>query len=95
MKKIDEIKQHLEKINKLEQTLVVFEESDELYLDVLHKIQGEFDEISDLALNAFRELTEKIRNVGSKTINNKIKTLPNTVQKSVKENMDELINELK
>ncbi|MCY9156342.1 MULTISPECIES: hypothetical protein [Bacillus] len=95
MKKIDEIKQHLEKINKLEQTLVVFEESDELYLDVLHKIQGEFDEISDLALNAFRELTEKIRNVGSKTINNKIKTLPNTVHKSVKENMDELINELK
>lgn len=95
MKKVDEIKQHLEKINKLEQTLVVFEESDELYLDVLHKIQGEFDEISDLALNAFRELTEKIRNVGSKTINNKIKTLPNTVHKSVKENMDELINELK
>lgn len=95
MKKVDEIKQHLEKINKLEQTLAVFEESDELHLDVLHKIQGEFDEIIDLALNAFRELTEKIRNVGSKTINNKIKALPNTVQKSVKENMDELINELK
>ncbi|MEN7355771.1 hypothetical protein ABC915_00830 [Bacillus licheniformis] len=95
MKKIDEIKQHLEKINKLEQTLVVFEESDELRLDVLHKIQGEFDEIGDLALDAFRELTEKIRNVGAKTINNKIKALPNTVQKSVKENMDELINELK
>lgn len=40
MKNVDEIKQHLEKIERLEQTLVVFEESDELYLDVLHKIQG-------------------------------------------------------
>ncbi|MDI3411814.1 hypothetical protein QKW52_22570 [Bacillus sonorensis] len=40
MNKVDEIKQHLEKIVKLEQTLSVFEESDDLYLDVLHKIQG-------------------------------------------------------
>ncbi|KAA6446724.1 hypothetical protein [Bacillus swezeyi] len=95
MNKVDEIKRHLEKIEKLEQTLVVFEESDELYLDVLHKIQEEFNEIGDLSLDACLELTEKIRNVGSKTINNKIKALPNTVQKSVKENMDELINELK
>ncbi|MCY9290789.1 hypothetical protein MOF05_20785 [Bacillus haynesii] len=85
MKNVDEIKQHLEKIEKLEQTLVVFEESDDLYLDVLHKIQGEFDEIGDLALNTFRELTEKIRNVGAKTIDRRIKKLSRTVKHSVNE----------
>ncbi|ASB89244.1 MULTISPECIES: hypothetical protein [Bacillus] len=95
MNRVDEIKQRLEKIEKLEQTLSVFEESDDLYLDVLHKIQGEFNEIGDLSLDACLELTEKIRNVGSTTINNKIKALPDAVQKSVKENMDELINGLK
>ncbi|ARC67959.1 hypothetical protein MHH84_11505 [Bacillus sp. FSL K6-1109] len=95
MKSVDEIKQRLEKIEKLEQTLTVFEESDELYLDVLHKIQGGFDEIGDLALNAFRELTEKIRNVGAKTIDRRIKELSSTVKHSVTEQIDDIKNELK
>ncbi|EQM25415.1 MULTISPECIES: hypothetical protein [Bacillus] len=95
MKNVDEIKQHLEKIEKLEQTLVVFEESDELYLDVLHKIQGEFDEIGDLALNACLELTEEIRNVGSKMIGDRIKLLPNFLKRSAKDQMKEIEKELK
>ncbi|MED1741408.1 hypothetical protein P4U97_18195 [Bacillus swezeyi] len=37
MNKTKQIKHHLEKIEKLEQTLTVFEESDELYIDVLQK----------------------------------------------------------
>ncbi|MFT0803333.1 hypothetical protein VSK91_22005 [Bacillus swezeyi] len=95
MDKVREIKQHLEKIDKLEQTLSVFEESDELHIDVLHKIQEEFNEIGDLALEAYKDLTEQIRNVGNKTINERIKKLPEAVTNGVREQMNELINELK
>ncbi|TWL85154.1 hypothetical protein [Bacillus licheniformis] len=48
-----------------------------------------------LALNAFRELTEKIRNVGAKTIDRRIKELSSTVKHSVTEQIDDIKNELK
>lgn len=64
MDKVMEIKQHLEKIEKLEQTLPVFEESDELYLDVLHKIQGSLMKLATylwlLVLNLLIELGKQV-----------------------------------
>ncbi|GIN68465.1 hypothetical protein FKN04_23275 [Bacillus glycinifermentans] len=95
MDKVMEIKQHLEKIEKLEQTLPVFEESDELYLDVLHKIQGEFDEISDLSLAACLEFTDRIRETGSSSIKKRIEKIPKMVNEAVKEQIEELKDELK
>ncbi|MED1741407.1 hypothetical protein P4U97_18190 [Bacillus swezeyi] len=40
-------------------------------------------------------MTEQIRNVGNKTINDRIKKLPEAVTNGVREQMNELINELK
>lgn len=95
MNRVDEIKQRLEKIEKLEQTLTVFEESDELYLDVLQKIQGEFDEIGDLSLAACLELTDRIRKTGSSSIKKRIEKIPEMVDEAVKEQIKELEDELK
>ncbi|MCY7858767.1 hypothetical protein MOB44_19275 [Bacillus sonorensis] len=95
MDKVMEIKEHLEKIEKLEQTLSVFEESDELYLDVLHKIQGELDEISDLSLAACLELTDRIRKTGSSSIKKRIEKIPKMINEAVKEQIEELKDELK
>ena len=74
----------VEKINKLE-------EGDEEYLSVLVKIQGLYDEISDTALECFKEMTTKIRKTGQKRIIKGIDQLPHTI----KENIADQVNDFK
>ncbi|RJS57484.1 hypothetical protein CJ481_17280 [Bacillus subtilis] len=81
----------IEKINKLEEGLALFEEGDEEYLSVLVKIQGLYDEIADTALECFKEMTTKIRKTGQKRIGKGIDQLPYTI----KENIADQVNELK
>ncbi|MER2456335.1 hypothetical protein ABS751_00180 [Bacillus subtilis] len=91
LKSKNEIKKCIDKINKLEEGLSLFEESDEEYLSVLVKIQGLYDEISDTALECFKEMTTKIRKTGQKRIIKGIDQLPHTI----KENVADQVNELK
>ncbi|MCY8126155.1 hypothetical protein MOC32_14645 [Bacillus spizizenii] len=81
----------IEKINKLEEGLSLFEEGDEEYLSVLVKIQRLYDEISDTALECFKDMTTKIRKTGQKRIGKGIDQLPHTI----KENIADQVNELK
>ncbi|MCY9084379.1 hypothetical protein ABE208_15845 [Bacillus inaquosorum] len=83
----------IEKINKLEEGLSLFEEGDEEYLSVLVKIQGLYDEISDTALECFKEMTTKIRNTGQKRIVKGIDQLPHTIKESINEQIDEIKGE--
>lgn len=81
----------IEKINKLEEGLALFEEGDEEYLSVLVKIQGLYYEIADTALECFKEMITKIRKTGQKRIGKRIDQLPYTI----KENIADQVNELK
>ncbi|MCY7975577.1 hypothetical protein P8843_06595 [Bacillus inaquosorum] len=80
----------IEKINKLEEGLSLFEEGDEEYLSVLVKIQGLYDEISDIALECFKEVTTKIRKTGQKRIVKGIDQLPHTIRNSISDQMTKL-----
>ncbi|MGG3721001.1 hypothetical protein ABET08_12585 [Bacillus subtilis] len=91
LKDKNKILKSIEKINKLEKGLALFEDGDEEYLSVLVKIQGLYDEISDTALECFKEMTTKIKKTGQKRIVKGIDQLPHTI----KENIADQVNELK
>ncbi|WP_086343955.1 hypothetical protein [Bacillus subtilis] len=78
----------IEKINKLEEGLSLFEECDEEYLSVLVKIQGLYDEIADTALECFKDMTTKIRKTGRKRIGKGIDQLPHTIRNSISDQMN-------
>ncbi|MCY8318738.1 hypothetical protein MOC71_18920 [Bacillus vallismortis] len=80
LKDKNKIIKSIEKINKLEEGLALFEEGDEEYLSVLVKIQGLYDEIADNALECFKDMTTKIRNTGQKRIGKGIDQLPHTIR---------------
>ncbi|KIL30434.1 hypothetical protein ACR6EC_23585 [Bacillus subtilis] len=84
----------IEKINKLEEGLSLFEEGDEEYLSVLVKIQGLYDEISDTALECFKEMTAKIRKTGQKRIVKGIDQLPHTIRNNISDQMNEIKREM-
>ncbi|MDR4910738.1 MULTISPECIES: hypothetical protein [Bacillus] len=84
----------IEKINKLEEGLSLFEEGDEEYLSVLVKIQGLYDEITDTALECFKEMTTKIRKTGQKRIVNGIDQLPHTIRNNISDQMNEIKREM-
>ncbi|PLS07680.1 hypothetical protein [Bacillus halotolerans] len=94
LKDKNKIIKSIEKINKLEEGLALFEEGDEEYLSVLVKIQRIYDEISDTALECFKEMTTKIRKTGQKRIVKGIDQLPHTIRNSVNDQMDEIKREL-
>lgn len=93
-KEINKIIKSIEKINKLEEGLSLFEEGDEEYLSVLVKIQGLYDEISDIALECFKEMTTKIRKTGQKRIVKGIDQLPHTIRSSISDQMNEIKREM-
>ncbi|MCY8798145.1 hypothetical protein [Bacillus inaquosorum] len=84
----------IEKINKLEEGLALFEEGDEEYLSVLVKIQGLYDEIADNALECFKDMATKIRNTGQKRIGKGIEQLPNTIRESIADQVNDIKGEL-
>ncbi|MCY8083216.1 hypothetical protein MOC02_07880 [Bacillus inaquosorum] len=84
----------IEKINKLEEGLSLFEEGDEEYLSVLVKIQGLYDEIADTALECFKDMTTKIRKTGRKRIGKGIDQLPHTIRNSISDQMNEIKREM-
>ncbi|MCY7933956.1 hypothetical protein MOF37_07940 [Bacillus spizizenii] len=84
----------IEKINKLEEALALFEEGDEEYLSVLVKIQGLYDEIADNALECFKDMTTKIRNTGQKRIGKGIDQLPHTIRESIADQVNDIKGEL-
>ncbi|MED1818929.1 hypothetical protein P4V11_08330 [Bacillus subtilis] len=84
----------IEKINKLEEGLSLFEEGDEEYLSVLVKIQGLYDEISDTALECFKEMTTKIRKTGQKRIVKGIDQLPHAIKESIADQVNDFKGEL-
>lgn len=84
----------IERINKLEEGLSLFEEGDEEYLSVLVKIQGLYDEIADTALECFKDMTTKIRKTGRKRIGKGIDQLPHTIRNSISDQMNEIKREM-
>lgn len=84
----------VEKINKLEKGLALFEDGDEEYLSVLVKIQGLYDEISDTALECFKDMTTKIRKTGRKRIGKGIDQLPHTIRNNISDQMNEIKREM-
>lgn len=84
----------IEKINKLEEGLSLFEECDVEYLSVLVKIQGLYDEIADTALECFKDMTTKIRKTGRKRIGKGIDQLPHTIRNSISDQMNEIKREM-
>lgn len=90
LKDKNKILKSIEKINKLEEGLALFEEGDEEYLSVLVKIQGLYDEIADTALECFKEMTTKIRKTGQKRIEKRIDQLPHTIKESIADQMNDL-----
>lgn len=94
LKDKNKIIKSIEKINKLEEGLSLFEEGDEEYLSVLVKIQGLYDEIVDIALECFKDMTTKIRKTGHKRIGKGIDQLPHTIRNSVTDQRDEIKREL-
>ncbi|CAI6279347.1 hypothetical protein ACR6EC_23530 [Bacillus subtilis] len=90
----NKILKSIEKINKLEEGLSLFEEGDEEYLSVLVKIQGLYDEISDTALECFKEMTAKIRKTGQKRIVKGIDQLPHAIKESITDQVNGLKGEL-
>ncbi|MED3629083.1 hypothetical protein P4478_19225 [Bacillus subtilis] len=94
LKDKNKILKSIEKINKLEEGLSLFEENDEEYLSVLVKIQGLYDEISDTALECFKEMTAKIRKTGQKRIVKGIDQLPHTIRNNISDQMNEIKREM-
>ncbi|PHI49625.1 hypothetical protein B9T64_06460 [Bacillus halotolerans] len=94
LKDKNKIIKSIEKINKLEEGLSLFEEGDEEYLSVLVKIQGLYDEIADTALECFKEMTTKVRKTGQKRIVKGIDELPHTIKNNVTDQMNEIKREL-
>ncbi|AOL97839.1 hypothetical protein P4V37_05720 [Bacillus subtilis] len=94
LKDKNKIIKSIEKINKLEEGLALFEESDEEYLSVLVKIQGLYDEISDTALECFKEMTAKIRKTGQKRIVKGIDQLPHAIKESIVDQVNGFKGEL-
>lgn len=84
----------IERINKLEEGLALFEEGDEEYLSVLVKIQGLYDEIADNALECFKDMTTKIRNTGQKRIGKGFDQLPHTIRESIADQVNDIKGEL-
>ncbi|MCI3197753.1 hypothetical protein GXP75_19195 [Bacillus sp. HU-1818] len=82
----------IEKISKLEEGLSLFEEDDEEYLSLLVKIQGLYDEIADIALEGFKDMTTEIRKTGQKRIEKGIDQLPHTIKESVSEQINDMKN---
>ena len=94
LKDKNKIIKSIEKINKLEKGLALFEDGDEEYLSVLVKIQGLYDEISDTALECFKEMTTKIRKTGQKRIVKGIDQLPHTIRNNISDQMNEIKREM-
>ncbi|MEC2137434.1 hypothetical protein P9F07_20445 [Bacillus subtilis] len=94
LKDKNKITKSIEKINKLEEGLSLFGEGDEEYLSVLVKIQGLYDEISDTALECFKEMTTKIRKTGQKRIVKGIDQLPHTIRNNISDQMNEIKREM-
>ncbi|MFG6672170.1 hypothetical protein ACGYLS_17840 [Bacillus subtilis] len=94
LKDKNKILKSIEKINKLEEGLSLFEEGDEEYLSVLVKIQGLYDEIADTALECFKEMTAKIRKTGQKRIVKGIDQLPHTIRNNISDQMNEIKREM-
>ncbi|MGY3839035.1 hypothetical protein ACWNPK_18065 [Bacillus atrophaeus] len=82
----------IEKISKLEEGLSLFEEGDEEYLSLLVKIQGLYDEIADISLEGFKDMTTEIRKTGQKRIEKGIDQLPQTIKESVSEQINDMKN---
>ncbi|MED4798996.1 hypothetical protein P9684_03920 [Bacillus atrophaeus] len=82
----------IEKISKLEEGLSLFEEDDEEYLSLLVKIQGLYDEIADISLEGFKDMTTEIRKTGQKRIEKGIDQLPHTIKESVSEQINDMKN---
>ncbi|WP_316274518.1 hypothetical protein [Bacillus halotolerans] len=93
LKNKNKILQSIEKINKLEEGLSLFEEGDEEYLSVLVKIQGLYDEIADTALECFKDMTTKIRKTGQKQIGKVIDQLPHAIRESIADQVNEIKRE--
>ncbi|MCY7919035.1 hypothetical protein [Bacillus vallismortis] len=91
LKDKNKIIKSIERINKLEEGLSLFEEGDEEYLSVLVKIQGHYDEIADISLECFKDMTKKIRKTGQKRIGKGIDQLPHTIRESI----DDQVNDIK
>ncbi|MCY8958278.1 hypothetical protein [Bacillus atrophaeus] len=83
---------YIEKIDKLEEGLSLFEEDDEEYLSILVKIQGLYDNIADAALEGFKDMTKDIRKTGQKRIEKGIDQLPHTIKESVSEQINDMKN---
>ncbi|ADP32436.1 hypothetical protein [Bacillus atrophaeus] len=83
---------YIEKIDKLEEGLSLFEEDDEEYLSILVKIQGLYDNIADAALEGFKDMTTEIRKTGQKKIEKGIDQLPQTIRESVSEQINDMKN---
>ncbi|KIN53242.1 hypothetical protein ACL9SS_19040 [Bacillus subtilis] len=94
LKDKNKILKSIEKINKLEEGLSLFEEGDEEYLSVLEKIQALYDEIADISLECFKVMTTKIRKTGLKRIGNGIDQLPHTIKESIADQVNGLKGEL-
>lgn len=94
LKDKNKIIKSVEKINKLEEGLSLFEEGDEEYLSVLVKIQGLYDEIADTALECFKEMTTKVRKTGQKRIVKGIDQLPHTIRNNISDQMNEIKREM-
>ncbi|MEC2062604.1 hypothetical protein [Bacillus inaquosorum] len=90
LKDKNKIIKSIEKINKLEEGLALFEEGDEEYLSVLEKIQALYDEIADIALECFKDMTTKIRKTGQKRIEKGIDQLSHTIKESINEQLNEI-----
>ncbi|MFV9832884.1 hypothetical protein A4A36_20595 [Bacillus subtilis] len=90
LKNKNKIIKSIEKINKLEEGLSLFEEGDEEYLSVLVKIQGLYDEIADTALECFKEMTTKIRKTGQKRIVKGIGQLPHAIKESIADQVNDI-----
>ncbi|MEC2307745.1 hypothetical protein [Bacillus atrophaeus] len=85
----------IERINKLEEGLSLFEENDEEYISVLAKTQSQYDLIADAAMEGFKELTLHIRNTGNKRVQRGIDQLPLTIKETVSDQINEFKEELK
>ncbi|ATO28909.1 hypothetical protein RA13_13585 [Bacillus atrophaeus] len=89
------IEKCLMKISDLEKALTLFNEDEEEYISVLAKMQSQYDQIADTAMEGFKELTLHIRNTGNKRVQRGIDQLPQTIKETVSDQISEFKEELK
>ncbi len=89
------IEKCLMKISDLEKALTLFNEDEEEYISVLAKMQSQYDQIADTAMEGFKELTLHIRYTGNKRVQRGIDQLPQTIKETVSDQISEFKEELK